>query len=444
MSGVVVEVVIVESRGTAPLYQAAGDGLRLKEVLRGVPGSADLAECVRVVDEHGDTLRALVLRSVPLAPRTRLALRPLALLFPRLGDSPVLVGAPSVDTQAPGLDGARPLRRELERLAQGGGDARFAQTVPRWEDEAAAAAYVQEGAARASVLRSGRRAVDTWRRTDVTLSEGIEAQVGRLPLRFQDSVRELLVSAERIHFFAGRPERLSRLPLGRSVGEGLLVVTDRQLLAVEDERPRSDLMWWGYDARSIPLERVVQLDATENGLSAASEAGGAAFSIVLPREVRPVMDDIVGFVGGFTRRDGALPMRRYAVEASREPLVVPEGWPDARAIGERVLEELERQCGSAPLVAAYVKPARRGRDREGVLALYPAELVFAPVSAADRPTRIPLTEIGWVELRRSIFTSHLRVAGKVEEKWPSASPTPLLPFFAALRQLIANPVACRM
>lgn len=439
MSPISVEVVIVQSRGIAPVYQAEGGGLRLKDVLREPSATADLAECIRVVDQHGDAVRALVLRSTPLAPRTRLSLSPLALLHPRLGESPVLVGAPSVDRYAPVLDGPGPLRSELERLAQGDEGARFAQTAPRWEDAAAAAAYVQEGTARASVLRSGRRALDVWRRTDAGVGEGAEAQVGKLPARFQDFVRELLVPKERIHFFAARPERLSHVPFVRSIGEGLLVVTDRQLLAIEDERPRSDLMWWGYDARSIPLERVVSVHATAEGLEARSDAGGSAFTIRLPPDVRPVVEAILTFVAGFVRRDRNLPMRRYQVDLRPEPLVVPDGWPDARPIGEGLLAELERQLGSAPRIAAYVKPAQRGRDREGVLALYPTELVFIPLAAADRATHVALATIAWVELRRSVLTSHLRLAGVAEKRWRSASPTPLVPFFAALRQLIANP-----
>lgn len=438
-SGVAVEVVIVESRGTAAVYRAEDRALRLDDVVRGPSGAGDLAECVRVVDDHGDPVRALVLRSTPLAPHTRVTLRPLGLLHPRLGESPVLVGAPIADPYAPSLDGSSSLRGELERLAQGGGDARFAQTIPRWEDAAAAGAYAQEGAARASVLRSGRRAFDVWRRTDVSVSEGVEAQVGRLPLRFQDFVRELLVPGERIHFFAGRPERLSHLPFGRSRGEGLLVVTDRQLLAIEDERPRSELTWWGCDARSIPLERVADVGANPEGLAARSEAGGPAFAIQLPQDVRPIVDETVSFVEGFARRAGMLPMRRYTIEPRAEPLVVPEGWPDAPAVGARLLAELERQIHGTPLIAAYVKPARVGRDREGVLALYPDELAFAPLASAVSPVRVALASLAWVELRRSVLTSHLRIVGTREERWPSAASGPLVPFFVALRQLIANP-----
>ena len=220
------------------------------------------------------------------------------------------------------------------------------------------------------------------------------------------------------------------------------MVTDRQLLAIEDERPRSDFAWWGYDARSIPLERVVDVTVSSDGLLARSEVGGPALAIQLPTDVRPVIDDVVAFVGRFARRAEMLPMRRYVVAARAEPLLAPEGWPDAPAIGARLLAELERELNVAPLIAAYVKPARVGRDREGVLALYPDQLVFVPLAAAAHPIRLALASVAWVELRRSILTSHLRVVGAREERWPSASSDGLVPFFAALRQLIANPAAC--
>jgi len=89
-----------------------------------------------------------------------------------------------------------------------------------------------------------------------------------------------------------------------------------------------------------------------------------------------------------------------------------------------------------------VKPARLGQDREGVLALYPTEVAFMQLAAQGRPMRIPLASIAWVELRRSILTSHIRIIGAAEERWPSASSAPLVPLFSAIRQVIANPRTC--
>jgi len=187
---------------------------------------------------------------------------------------------------------------------------------------------------------------------------------------------------------------------------------------------------------------VTVVDLTDDGLRATGEAGGPPFVAEgLPPVVRPLLEQATDFARGFIQSPRPLPMRRYELAARRDPLLVPDGWPDARAIGEGLVAMLERDRGEAPRICAYVKPAHAGKDREGMLALYPTELVFASVSGVDR-LRLPLHEIAWVELRRSILSSHLRIVGLHEERWPAASAAPLVPFFGALRQLIANPRRC--
>jgi hypothetical protein len=440
MSRIAVETRIVSTRGTTPLYKPEAEGLRVIDVIRGAPAPADLGECVRVVDEHGDPLRVLVLRSAPLAPGSRVSVAPVALVYPRPGDSPILIGSPLADTHAPRFD--QQLRLALERLALAGMQD-YAQSAARWEGVEAASGYVQQGAVRASVVRGGRRAAAVWQRPELIRGDSAETQIDRLPARFQDFIRELLVPDERIHFFAGRSERRPRFFFDGAIGEALLVVTDRQLLWIEDSHPRgADLTSWGYEARSMPLERVTVVDLTDDGLRATGEASGPPFVAEgLPPVVRPLLEQATDFARGFIQSPRPLPMRRYELAARRDPLLVPDGWPDARAIGEGLVAMLERDRGEAPRICAYVKPAHAGKDREGLLALYPTELVFASVSGVDR-LRLPLHEIAWVELRRSILSSHLRIVGLHEERWPAASAAPLVPFFGALRQLIANPRRC--
>lgn len=427
------------TRGIAPIYRADGDGLRLVTVMRAESASADLGECARVVDEHGDPVRVLVLRSAPLAPGTRVTVEPDALLHLGPGESPILVGRPRVDIHAPTVDDG--LRAGLARLAFGGGQA-FAQSAMRWDGVDAAVAYVQEGIARASRLRGGRIATAGWRPRELEGHPGADAQVRRLPARFQSFVGELLVPDERIHFFAGRLERLPRTVFGHATGEAMLLATDRQLLWIEDARPRDAyLMSWGYEARSLPLERIASVESTDGGLCVLSEAGGPPFVVAgLPAIAKPLLDQIAGFALGFVRRDGLLPMRRYDVPVRADPLV-PDGWPDARPIAEGLLALLEREYGVTPRISAYLKPAHPGKDREGLLALYPHELLFVSASGRGR-TSVPLHEIAWVELRRSVLSSHLRLAGVHEERWPVASAAPLVPFLRSLRQLIANPASC--
>lgn len=407
--------------------------------MRTEPAPGDLGECARAVDEHGDPVRVLVLRSVPLAPGTHVTIEPAALLHPGPGESPIVVGRPRIDRHAPALDDD--LRAGLAHLSVDGQHV-FGAGAMRWEGMDAAVTYVQEGIARAGRLRGGRGAAAAWRSRELDGHPGADAQVRRLPARFQAFVGEVLVPGERIHFFAGRPERLPRTVFGHATGEALLVATDRQLLWIEDARPRgADLVSWGYEARSLPLERIASVESTDGGLCVLSEAGGPPFVVAgLPAIAKPLLDQIAGFALGFVRRDGLLPMRRYDVPVRADPLV-PDGWPDARPIAEGLLALLEREYGVTPRISAYLKPAHLGKDREGLLALYPHELLFVPSSGPGRVS-VPLHEIAWVELRRSVLSSHLRLAGVHEERWPVASAAPLVPFLRSLRQLIANPVSC--
>lgn len=84
-----------------------------------------------------------------------------------------------------------------------------------------------------------------------------------LPLRFQRYVAQLLFDDERILFFLQRPPlRLrSRVPWSRgsAVNEGLLIVTDRMVMMIQDAiAPGPMFVDWGYDAWMTAVERVAE------------------------------------------------------------------------------------------------------------------------------------------------------------------------------------------
>ncbi len=441
--GIGTDVVIAQTRGVTPSYRRDGDqaALRLDHFVRGPHAPADLAECPRVVDDHGDPLRALVLRSAPIAPGARVRVRAVALLRPLEGP-PVLIAVPLADDAAEAqLQRSRP---GLERIVQGD-QAGYAQSAWRWDDAAAASAYVQDGAARAAVLRGGRRAVSAWDTRGEAAATGAsvaERQLRRIPARFQDFVREQLCADERIAAFVHRPQARPRVPFGATTREALLLVTDEQLLWLEDARPRgSDLASWGYEARSMPLERVAAVETTEADhairIGLRSDAGGPPLRCEVPAAARALAGDVRAHVERFIARERPLPRRRYPAPERRDPLVVAQGWPDAEGIGRALLDGLARELGR-PALAVFIEPARMKSEVRGLLALYERELVFAPARPGLPTERHDLDGVAWVELRRSVLGSHLRLVGRSERLWASASIAPLVALFQPLRRLVAN------
>lgn len=417
--------------------------LRLKSIVRETPACADLGECPRVVDEHGDALRALIVRSVPLAPGVRVQVRALGLLHD-LSGSPILVGAPVADNGAAPADLER-LRPQLERLVQG--EAGYGQASWTWSDARAAATYIQEATARAARARSGRRAISAWETlTDATATGAsiAEAQVAKLPARFQDFVREQLDPLERISLFAHRPQSKPRRPFAQPIREALFVLTDQQILWLEDVRALgSDMQWWGYDARALPLERIAALRRvdTPHGvqLHFRSDAAGEELALELPTSASAVAADMETRIRRFIERPRPLPRRIYAHPERPDPLVLPTGWPDAEPIARGLLQEITQEREAAPVLAAFVVPGRMHGEARALLALYPGELLYLPVPGERaRPEVFPLWDIAWIELRRSLITSHLKIVGAEPRTWTSASLVPVLALFRALRPLLAN------
>lgn len=443
VSGVTTDAVIVATRGTAPMYASHDGALRVTGFFRGQSAPADLAECARVVDDHGDPLRALVVRSAPIAPGAHVQVRPLAMLHD-LSGSPILVAAPIADERAPDGADLDSLRPQLERLV--GAESGFGQTSWTWSDARFAATYVQEAVARAMRLHSGRRAVSAWAAVTDAKAVGAtaaEAQVARLPARFQDFVREQLDEPERIALFVHRPQSRGHGLFARTVPEALLVATDQQVLWLEDVRPiGQDLQSYGYDARSMPLERVASVErvSTDHSerLRVRSEAGGPELVLDLPTAAARASADVEERVRRFIERRDPLPRRIYTPAPLREPLVIPEGWPEFEPIARGLFAQLSIEHG-IPEIAAFLVPARMRGDPRALLALYPGELRFVPVPGERAQAEsYPLAEIAWVELRRSLLVAHIRIVGGTERTWTSASLAPIVALFRPLRQLLAN------
>jgi hypothetical protein len=193
-------------------------------------------------------------------------------------------------------------------------------------DAAAAEAAVRAAVEAGHRLRAGQeqdaRTVIAWKVSDERAPPGTmrsgglagrpssvaEQAVPRLPVRFQTAIARALLPEERIIVFVRRPARRVLRAFGlrrRSLHEGILVVTDRQVLFMQDSLPPSSTLGhWGYIARVSAIERLAAVTvARAEGLVtlsltlAAARGDGASVQRTMLRFDYPAAPT---FSGAFT------------------------------------------------------------------------------------------------------------------------------------------------
>ncbi len=102
-----------------------------------------------------------------------------------------------------------------------------------------------------------------------------EREILRLPYRFQKYIRECLHPEERVLLYVLRPlvsegREILGLLGKRRLMEGILLITDQQVLFVEDVRSPSNSagIHWGYVARVFPPERLLDVRVLTKGQTA--------------------------------------------------------------------------------------------------------------------------------------------------------------------------------
>jgi hypothetical protein len=151
--------------------------------------------------------------------------------------------------------------------------------------------------------------------------EWAEELLPTLPLRFQKYVSELLFDDERILYFL---HRLSftirgRLPWRRErINEGLLIVTDRMLLFMEDAIPPGPMFVdWGYNAWITAIERVRKADVDAAGAACTLRVGCEAAGGLEERRLtfagdqREPLAEAVALLNRFGDYVPGLPARAY-------------------------------------------------------------------------------------------------------------------------------------
>lgn len=270
--------------------------------------------------------------------------------------------------------------------------------------------------------------------------EWAENLVPTLPLRFQKYIAELLFDDERILCFVQRPSFTvrHRWPWKkRRATEGLLLVTDRMVMMIEDAIPPGPLFIdWGYSAWITAVERVQDASLHDEGealsvrITCRAARGAEDQDILIPREQRADVSDAMAL------------LNRYGSEAQFPARCYSDGvpaWepPDARAARLRIAgraddePEEREQPGSAT-----------GTDGTRI-SLNGDRLV---VSGRDEAV-IPLTDISSVRIWRAVTGCTLEVGlpGEASGKrrvavfqYPQSSP--FLRIASRLRHAMGRPL----
>jgi len=449
-----VEAVVDEPSG--PHNRYAVDPRRRVPRLTAVIGerpkaAANVAHVPATAGDGIEPMRALLLSQLPIAPGSIVESRPIGISE----GSSLLLLVPSVDpsyrdvedpSQLP-QEQVYQLRDDVERLAPDASPCIFL-------DRDAAAGRIRTQTERAkraqAAARGTSRAIPYWSTGTMRglRSQGIEGEphtfaeyaVPLLPLRFQEYVARMLLDDERILLFLHRPAfRTARRPplfRGRQLREGLLVVTDRQLLWMEDTIPPGiTMVHWGFAAVLTGIERAENAAVIAGGDTAslalifASSAGSEGLQLDFPAHSLPLLGQVVDLLAPFAARAPSRALRRlYA--PSRDEGLEPPGWARALLDGD---------------VVAWAEAEPTARGEGGRLALSRFQLGVTPDGGPS--SIVELAAITSVRFTLSLLGCRLEAITAVETgrgeshlvrfQYPASDP--FVPFVTALRSLLGNP-----
>ena len=463
------------------VFETAPHGFRLRAVIRpelGLPG--DCGALVGTLGSDGRPLAAILLVTLSMVPGCLVDARLLGGVELPSGETRI-VAVPEADPAFAGVSCYQDLRAEqrqaIERLVMDSGDEPLPSTGHlRWLGPEEATDVVREAQRAARLAAAANRkvgGVPAWQVVDPALRAArqggatqahseAEFSVRDLPLRFQEHVADCLQPEERILHFVHRPRMSvdSRFSLlrRRELNEGLLVVTDRQVLFMSDALPPdATLVDWGYLAVAVPVERLeaVRLDETGATLRLEVEARAGRGTEVLPMEFARSSLEACRYATGLLQRfvpatETRALRRLYEVKAADIDLSAAAQWIDAEvqsrleALLGRILTDGEE------VLARALAPASKERKRHPRLLAATGKRVMLLEDRGGDSTvvsSLDVAAIGSAELRYSILGSRLRLAahttgGREQLTLDSENPGvfgPMLQTFRVLLPLLANP-----
>ncbi len=437
---------------------------------------ANWATALGTLTSAGEPLGVWVVASVPIAPGALVRTQAIGLLaWHDAGETRhIVIATPRADQGVAHLRDWRDLAED-QRQALEAGIGRERQ--PEWQAAFQAVQVIRKARRMARLAQVGtgpERATPVWQ-TSAGLgafreSEGMahtraELSVRQLPLRYQEYIADMLADDERIVMYVPRPafkgERQGLLGQQERHNDGLLVVTDQQVLWVVDALPPIEIVKsYGYIAKSCVLERVTGVQVLEDGelVHLSLELTGPAgtperFSVSFPAASIGLLRRVVEYVEAFMPGRGVAALMRLAcLPATETPLA--DLIEDHDEATRRLLGPWEDRlhatlCEGETLAAQAVVPAW-STGKPLLLAVTDRRVLC--LNAHDQaPEVFPLSHITSADLSHSVMQSWLRlwVAGDagvtpVQVEFPLVTLGAFTRAYVAIRQGLIAPAAFRV
>ena len=333
------EVVILRPKGTYNdyVFDERHRAVRLKGVVRLTGSVAEVGEVRGAWGADGNPFQALVFTLLPTLPGCMLRANVKAAIEGRTaeGTRHALVLSAVEERDDPSQDA--PASQLLESAV--GLLGWRSSTQVRWLERSAALTLLREGRERLASDRARRPVVRhgaAWRAQPGERGRDgsdyadphswAERMVSSLPTRFECYVEDELLEEERILFFVERPPFRPPGPRWgvlqrRRLRDGLLIITDRQVLFLVDALPPDQTMVnWGYVARTTAVERVqgadvkMEPDRAVLHVQVEAQSGSEHLAILFPPECKDPLFEVESLLRRFASPEGATVRRLYADE----------------------------------------------------------------------------------------------------------------------------------
>jgi len=459
------------------VYDQGAKSVRLAEVVCESPHHpADWGTIPRTLDADGHPLDVLLLVRQPTFPGCLVAARPIGLVELRTGnavDRKVVAVAEADHSLIEIKDiGNLPSswRTEIE-VALTAREPDERNVLASWRGAAEAAQLVKNALhadrmarveAEKVVARPAWKAADlsrsAWGARENDANSDAEHAVSLLPYRFQNYVADCLVPNERILLHLLRAPMTygnMRFLRRRQAHEGLVVVTDQQLLFMTDAvPPDATLIHWGYVARAVALERLraVEIIHGESHLRLEAEVeaveGTERLGFDFPVTAQADLEKVAAILRGFIPRTGERRLRRLPeVQEDRPSFDQVEDKLGAPELVEPLEAWLKEHLADGEFVLSRALAPAWPEKKLGprLLALTKERLLVISQSRGNAEI-YGVRDFSSAELRHSLLGCYLELAmprnGSVERlvvDFDSPSGSRFTRFFVTARQLLATP-----
>lgn len=444
-----VDVVIEASSGAANRYVYDPDShtLKLVEILyarESLP--AEFGSIVGTLTDANTPLGVVVIAGVPIVAGALVNVRLIGGIEITARDNIVhyLVAVPSVDRAFDEIQAVSDLDPErvvrLEQFFQRYGVKEGEQNAIRWRDVGAIRRVLDKARRMGRMARVGERHRGTgakaWQALVDWGSGGAESEtrpytiaemaLSRLPYRFQTYVAQMLLPDERILFFVERPAVTLKhrfFSRGKTLPEGLLVVTTQQALWMYDVLPPADtLVGYGYIAKTLALGRLVEADLQDEGelvnlrVACGSSTGGNEVSVIgFPRGLRDPLRHVVEYLNGFVPSPKAQLLCLAKLEATKGKLetLVESGDEKTKAALPDLTSALKAELSEGEFVVEHALvptwAVETGQPKLVAVTNHRLIVVSGTRAGAIECDEFPLRTISSVELSHSVMECWLRV-----------------------------------